>query len=105
MAKENWIGEGDESSRGQPGTQFVTRWAGVRKAKNGQFELVVKWAWGSNQGYLEEHGRDERRFRADDLDGLLRIGISELKGETEGFEDARFAQAVRSAIYQAQDAD
>lgn len=104
MANSEWIASDDQGSRGTPGQQFSQIFAGIKRAKNGQYELHVRSVWGSNQGYLEEHGREERKFRADSLDDLLKIGIAELRGD-EAFADPRFAQAIRNATYEAQDAD
>lgn len=105
MSQQNqWLGSDDQGDRGTPGQEFSKMFAGVKRAKNGQYELHVRSVWGSNQGYLEEHGREERKFRADTLDELLRVGISEIRGD-EAFESPKFAQAVRNAIYEAQDAE
>lgn len=93
-----------QGERGTPGQQFSKMFAGIKRAKNGQYELHVRSVSGSNQGHLEEHERHERKFRADTLDELLRIGIAELRGD-ETFADPRFAQAIRNAVYEAQDAD
>jgi hypothetical protein len=60
------------------------------------------WQLSSNQGYLEEHGSDSIRFRADDLDDLMRIALSEIKGD-ERFSEPGFASAIRDAIFEAQD--
>lgn len=102
----NWISTDDQGHSGQPGDGYCKHFAGVRRAKNGKYELHVRNVWGSNQGFLEEHGRVERKYRADDLDDLLRIGISEIRAD-EAFADAvgSFSAAVRNAIYAAQDID
>jgi hypothetical protein len=105
MSSHEWIAEDDQGFCGSPGQQFWKIWAGVCLAKNGQYELHVRSVSGSNQGHLEEHYRHERKFRAPSLDELLRIGIAELRGDDEEFRDPRFAQAVRNAIYEAQDAE
>jgi hypothetical protein len=52
---------------------------------------------------LEEHGRHERKFRANTLDGLLELGIGEIRVDECFDGDADFTQAIRNAIYEAQD--
>ena len=105
MAQEDqWLGSDDQGEMKTPGSQATKMWAGVKRARNGQFELHVQYVWGMNEGYFEEHGREMRRFRADTLEALEWIVISELKGD-DLFSSARFAQAVRNAIYDAQDAE
>jgi len=102
MSKKELIGESDQGSYGSPGSQFVERLAKVYRTRRG-YELQLEHSWGSNQGYLQRNGDDSRRFRADSLDELLRIGIAESRGD-ETFGDPKFAQAIRDAIYEAEDA-
>lgn len=106
MAKTDWIATDDQGDEGSPGDSYSKYFAGLRRAKNGQYELHVRRIWGSNQVYLEEHGRHERKFRADNLTRLLAIGISEIRGDDDFADQAdKFARAIRNAIYAAQDAD
>ena len=104
MAKTDWIATADHGEHGTPGDQFYKCFAGVKRAKNGQYELHVRSVYGSNQGSLEEHGRDERKFRADTLDEVMRVGISEIRGD-EDFEkhNSKFCAAIREAVFEAQD--
>ena len=102
--EDQWLGEDDQGDMRTPGPRATKMWAGVKRVPNGQFELHVRFIWGSIEGSFEEDGREMRRYRADTLDALLRIGISELKGD-DTFVSPRFAQAVRNAIYEAQDAE
>lgn len=103
----NWIATSDHGDSGHPGSGYNKRWAGVSKAKNEQYQLDVRSVWGSNQGYLEEHGRVERKYRADNLDELMRIGIAEVRADSEfeGEEQSQLVAAIRDAIFEAQDAE
>ncbi len=100
-----WLGHYEDGNGSHPGQQYTKWFAGIRRAKNGQYELLVQQTRGSNQGYLEEHGREERQFRADALDELLRIGISEIRDDEAFQPSARIAQAIRSSVHGAQEAE
>lgn len=102
----DWISTDDQGDHGQPGSKFYKCFAGVRRAKNGNYELHVQNVRGSNQGYLEEHYREERKFRHDELADLMQIGLSEIESD-EDFRDhlGKFKQAIRNAIYEAQDSE
>lgn len=107
MEKEKkLIGECDKGSRGTPGQSYGTTRARVYALPSGRFELTLLDAWGSNQGYLEEHGRNERRYRADSLSELLRVGVAEVRQDDElkGSVD-KLVAAIREAIFDAEDAD
>lgn len=64
--------------------------------------MLTRIRWGSNQGYLEEHDRHERRYRADSLAELLAVGISESRSDPD-MNDPELVQAIRSAIFEAED--
>lgn len=99
-----WIAESDHGSHGQPGSQYHKIFAGVKEAANGQYELHVRDVRGSNQGYLEEHHRSERRFRADDLVDLMERGINAISEDEDFCDNAgKFSAAIRDAIYDTQD--
>lgn len=103
--RDDVISTDDQGHHGHPGQQFSELSATVRKVKRG-YALDVLSRWGSNQGYLEEHGRTERQYRAAELDDLLRIGISEIKDDSDLSDvSASLCQAIRNAIYAAQDAE
>jgi hypothetical protein len=99
-----WLGDADHGSRGTPGSSCSKRFAGVRRTKNGQYELAVQTADGSNQGCLEWHDSDETRFRAASLEELLRIGVAETRNDHR-FNAPEIVSAIRDAIFEAQDAE
>lgn len=98
----SWIATDDQGQTGTPGDGYVKKFAGVKKAPGGRYELHVRSVWGSNQGYLEEHGREERKFRADTLDELLAEGLDGIRDD-DAFDDPGYRQAIRNCIYEAQD--
>ena len=100
----DWISTADHGHSGQPGDYYTERIARVKNAGK-RFELYVRSAYGSNQGHYEEHERTVRRYRADSLEDLLRIGISEVRDDTE-FDDketSKLVAAIREVIFEAQD--
>lgn len=102
----DWIAKVDYGDKSRPGEQYTERIAAIKRAKNGQFELNVISVWGSNQGYLQEEGRIERRYRAENLDELLRIGISEIRDDDDfSGNSGPFVAAIREAIFDAQDTE
>jgi hypothetical protein len=104
--KIDWIAEDDQGDDGHPGSQFWQKRAGVVRTKGGQYELHVRSRWGSNQGSLEEHGRVERRYRAPTLDDLLKVGICEVRRDSDLGDCAdALCAAIRNVIFEAQDAE
>ena len=103
--KKDWIAWVDKGKGGMPGSDYSDMIAGVRLVRPGRFELYVRAAWGSNQGYLEEHRRIEREFRAGSLDDLMRIGITEIRQDAEFLADdaAKLVAAIREACFEAED--
>ena len=99
----NWIATADKGDEGQPGGNYCKQWAGVMLTPSGQYELHVRHVWGSNQGYLEEHGRIERRYRADTLEEVMQIGIEQIRADEEFEEAGPFVAAIRDAVYDAMD--
>lgn len=94
-----------EGHDGQPGENFCRKVAIISKLPRGRgYELLTRIRWGSNQGRLEEHGRHERTYRANTLDELLRVGIAESRSDEE-MNDPELIQAIRSAVFEAQDAE
>lgn len=93
--------------RGMPGTEYDAGRVTVARVRPGRYALEVVVSWGSNQGYLEEHGRVERRYRAATLDDLLRVAQAELSRDPELSDEERAAaqQAVRDAVFEAEDAE
>lgn len=89
-------------SEGTPGTGFCRKMATVFYIATGRWELLTRIRWGSNQVCLEEHGRHERRYRADSLGELLAVSISETKADSE-MNDPELLQAIREAIFDAED--
>lgn len=104
MAEKVKLASELEGSDGMPGTGYCKKVATVYKLSNGRFELETCIRWGSNQGYLEEHGRDQRRYRAVSLQELLSVGISESRND-EKMNDPELLQAIRSAIFEAEDSE
>lgn len=91
----------DKGSLGTAGDQYDIRQATV--ATNGsRYRVSIREEWGSNRGYLEAHGGDERQYRADSLDELMRIAIAAERDRSEP-NDA-ILTAIREAIYEAEDA-
>ncbi len=87
-----------------PGTGYHLHFAGIKRAPKG-YELHVRNIWGSNQGYLEEHGRIERRYRATDLDQLMQEGLAAISQDSDFESDTdKYLAAIRDATYDAQDA-
>lgn len=101
------IGKAGFGSVGTPGDLFRDGVAEVRRSPGGRYELSLLLRWGSNQGYLEEHGRVERRYRARTLDDLLRVAQTELRedGAIDDRDRPEVLQAVRDAIFDAEDAE
>ena len=97
MGKMNWIATSDQGNGGQPGSGYDKKFAGVIKIKTG-FELHVRDVWGSNQGYLEEHGRTERKYRAATIDAVMRVGIAEIRQESDDVFDSATKSALVAAI-------
>ena len=91
-----------EGSSGTPGTSFCHKGAWVYAISRGRFELQTRIRWGSNQVYLEEHGRHERRYRAGSLEELLAVGIAETRSDSD-MNDPELLQAIRTAIFEAED--
>jgi hypothetical protein len=90
----------DKGSIGTPGDQYDIRRATVET--NGlRYAVRIHEEWGSNRGYLECEGEEDRQYRADSLDELLRIAIASEK-EREKPMDA-VLDAIREAIYEAED--
>jgi len=104
------LGSHDTGNAGQPGASYTDRIARIYLVRPGRFELYVRAAHGSNQGYLEEHARRERTFRASSIDDLMRIGISEVRDDAELEEYcgssgvAQLVAAIRAACIEAEDA-
>ncbi len=96
------LAEAQEGSRGIPGQCFSLHEAIVSQLANGRFELAIRQRWGNNQGYLEEHGRRERCYRASTLPDLLGVGIAETRSDKD-MNDPQLLQAIRSAIFEAED--
>lgn len=99
-----WISQSDHGSTSNPGDYYCKKFAGIKKAANGQYELHVRKITGSNQGHLEEYDRIERRYRSGTLEALLKIGIEETLRDKAFGTDSDFLAAIRDAIYDAQDA-
>ena len=99
--KRQEIAEAVQGEYGQPGSSFNLRIATVYRLSGG-YELATTIRWGSNQGYLEEHGRHERRYRAATLDELMRVGVAESRADSD-MNDPELSQAIRSACFDAQD--
>ncbi len=102
--KSNWIATSDHGDMGTPGTQYVKKFAGVKKVNDG-YELHVRHVWGSNQGYEEEHGRVERVYRSEWPLELLDLGVSEIRNDSHFEGDDDFVAAIREAMYEAIDAE
>ena len=90
----------DQGSAGSPGTSYTISEATVQT--NGtRYRLLITARWGSNQGYLEEHGNNDRQYRADSLDELMRIALAAEKERTKPHQE--IMTAIRAAIYAAED--
>lgn len=104
--KNERLGYSDHGSTGQPGSGYVKFVAFVERIKTG-YQLDVRHVWGSNQGYLEEHGRIERKYRARSIDELMRVGIAEVRQEDEevfdGATKSKLVAAIREACFEAED--
>jgi len=100
------LGYSDQGDSGQPGSGYVKFVAFVTAAKTG-YQLDVRHVWGSNQGYLEEHGRIARKYRARDIDELMRVGIAEIRQEDDdvfdGATKSKLVAAIREACFEAED--
>jgi hypothetical protein len=100
----DWLGEAEHRDAPESGGPYHKVHAGVRWARNNKVELLVTASWGQyNNGHEQEHDSNSRKFRADNLEKLLRIAISDLRGD-EKFRYAFTADVVRRAVYDAQDA-
>ena len=109
MSTSVWIAEDDQGRYGQPGSGYWKMWAGIRKVKRAH-EIKVVSAGGSNQGYLEENYRSERRYRAETIDQLMRVAIAEIRREASNYDSpfspsGPFEAAIRNASFAAMDQD
>jgi hypothetical protein len=106
MSTKKLLGESDKGRGGSPGSSYTDRIAKVYELKPGRFSLYVRAAHGSNQGYCQEHGRIEREFRAGSVEELLRVGVSEIRGDAEFDAEtgAQLVAAIREACFAAEDA-
>lgn len=104
-AVKHVVAEATYGDRGQPGSGYRLGDVTVYRTVSGRWEIEVVLRWGSNQGYLEELDRVERRYRARSLDDLLRIAAVELREDGGIPEQDRsgLLQAVRDAIFEAED--
>lgn len=102
------LGYSNQGDSGRPGSGYVKFLAIVSTTKTG-YQLDVRHVWGSNQGYLEEHGRIERKYRARSIDELMRVGIAEVRQEDDevfdGAAKSKLVAAIREACFEAQDAE
>jgi len=98
----NTLAQDDQGHYGQPGSSYTIAAATVQK-KGSRYRILIKDRWGSNQGYLDEQGDNDRQYRGDSLDELMRIALSAEQGRDE--PDESIMTAIREAIYQAEDAD
>jgi hypothetical protein len=86
-------------SYGTPGSQYHVHKITVSE-RSGRYRLQVSEHAGSNQGHRQDHHSDDRQYRADDLDDLMRIAIA---AERDLASPERVATAIRNAIYEAED--
>jgi len=104
--KNERLGYSDQGERGQPGSGYVKFVAFVAATKTG-YQLDARHVWGSHQGYLEEHGRVGRKYRAQSIDELMRVGIAEVRREDEevfdGATKSKLIAAIREACFEAED--
>ena len=105
MSKKNRtkIGVGSVTTGNGPGSNYEEYIARVWALRGGRYELTMDADWGSDQGtYHSSSGCSEATVRADDLDTLQRDGIMVSRG-SEGLNCAEMHQAIREAIYEAED--
>ena len=94
-ADANIIGEGSGGHRGQPGSGFYITSVAVAKLANGRFRATLSESWGSNQGYLEEHGGNEVKGRG--ATWAEAISNAEQRARDAKFNMKYLAQAVGDA--------
>ena len=101
--KKRRLGYADTGDEGRPGTGYSKRVAFVTELRPSRYQIDVRSIWGSNQGYLQEEGRVERKYRADSLAELLRVAIAETRGDDEFPSPAKLCEAIRQAVFEAED--
>lgn len=87
------------------GKYFYTNATVFTVRKDDRYELTVRQHWGLDRGLCEEYGSVDRRYRADSLDELLAIAISEVRDDDE-FKDNHLGdalEAIRRAMFEAED--
>lgn len=105
---ENWeeLASVEVGSEGQPGSQYaLTHVTITRRGK--RYRATARHAWGSNQGYLEEHGCHETEGRgetpAEAVEALRKDVLA--WAENDEVVRAEYASAMRRAVYEAEDAE
>lgn len=90
---------------GRPGSSFHTADATISRAGD-RWRCVVVESWGSHQGYLEEHGRNETEGRGDCYQEAIdecRKDVLAWASEDEQWR-AELATLLRKLAYAAEDA-
>lgn len=106
MSENNWIAKDDQGHDGGPGGSYSVEKAMIRLVNSGRYEVKVISAWGSNQGYYQEQGSVERRYRAGSIDEVMRVAIAEIRADSELQDSAaKLAAAVRNVCFEAEDAE
>lgn len=107
----------DKGRGGQPGSDYTDRIARVYRVRPGRYELYVRAAHGSHQGWCgareltEQHDGRARTYRAGSIDDLMRIGISEVRDDADLLEYCgadgvgQLVAAIREACIAAEDAE
>lgn len=102
MSEKVQISKAVLGDRDYPGDAYRHKIAQVYQLPSGRYELQTIITQGSNQGHLEEHHRDGRTYRANTLDDLLRIGLTEIRND-DIMNDSELLEAIRRSIFEAED--
>lgn len=101
MSSWSELATGSKGCDHSPGSRYHTVDVEVGR-RGGKFRVEITEVWGSDQGYLEEHGRNRIVAIDADLDTAVRIANS--RAQAAGMHQAYMIQALSSAHADAVDA-
>jgi len=101
----NWkqLGSDDQGDAGQPGSLYTDFQVTILRSGE-RYRAEIREAWGSNQGYLEEHGSNEARAVAGDLRELRAEALSVISDSFDESVQERLCRALHNAIADAKEA-
>ncbi|MGA3178954.1 MAG: hypothetical protein ABSF38_01280 [Verrucomicrobiota bacterium] len=85
-----------------PGNNYNDVQVTVSRSKNGRWRVEVLETWGSDQGYEEEHGRNEVYACSQSLESAGKDAGN--AGRTAGITEKYLVQALTKAIHAADEA-